>query len=150
MQDVEAIAHLLVSIQEIHVNARPDVFKPMSVNDALLDRVADQVDDPNAVTFVGQVNDVVIGYAYVVVAEKPETIFMWPQRYATIDQMGVAPDYRGLGYGELLMRRVIDFAQEFDIAKLLLDVWTFNEGAIDFYERLGFRISNHRMELMLD
>lgn len=148
MQDVEAIAHVLASIQEIHLAARPDVFKPVSLNHLLLDTVTEQVSNPSAVTFIGEVNNVVIGYAYVVIAERPETALVWSEQYAIVDQIGIAPDYRGLGYGELLMRRVIDFAQEHNLARVALGVWTFNEGAIDFYERFGFRIFMHRMELI--
>lgn len=150
MRDVEAIAHLLVSVQEIHVAARPDVFKPMVIDNFLLETVAGQIDDPDAVTFIGEVNGAVIGYVYVVVIERPESVFTWAQRYAYVNQISVLPGFRGLGYGELLMRRVIDFANEYDLLRLQLDVWAFNEGATDFYERLGFRISNHRMELRLD
>lgn len=150
MQDVHAIAHVMTSLQEIHVAARPDVFKSIVVDDDLLDYVGDQLNDSKAVTFIGEVNNVVIGYAYVVIHERPETAITWSQQLALVDQVGIVPAYRGLGYGELLMRRVIDFAREHGLARVALNVWTFNEGAIDFYERLGFRIFMHRMELAFD
>ncbi len=149
MQDVRSIAHLLVSIQEVHMAVRPDVYKPMTVDDLLLDVVASQVSNPDAVTFLGEVNGYAVGYAYVVVNERPETVFKWAERYVLIDQLGIVPQSRGLGYGELLVRRVLDFAQEFDLPRVALHVATFNEGAIDFYERIGFRITNHTMELHL-
>lgn len=149
VNDAEIIAALNVAIHDSHVQARPDVFKPMALTAELIDFTAGRLSDPDCVVFIGEVNDKAIGHVLVNLVRRPENVFTYAQTYAMVDQIGIEPEYRGLGYGELLMRRVVDFTQEHAIPQIRLSVWTFNEGAIDFYERLGFRIHMHQMELIL-
>lgn len=149
VHDAEIIAALNVAIHDSHVQARPDVFKPLAMTAELLDFTAGRLSDPDCVVFIGEVNNRAIGHALVMLVHRAENVFTYAQTYAIVDQIGIEPEYRGLGYGELLMRRVVDFAQEHRIPQVRLNVWTFNEGAIDFYERLGFRIYNHHMEIQV-
>ncbi|NJL55195.1 GNAT family N-acetyltransferase [bacterium] len=149
VQDAETVAALQVAIHDSHVQSRPDVFKPLAMTDELIDFTAERLSNPDCVVFIGEVSNRAIGHALVMLVRRPENVFTYEQVYALVDQIGIEPAYRGLGYGELLMRRVVDFAQEQRIPQVRLSVWTFNEGAIDFYERLGFRIHMHQMELLL-
>jgi ribosomal protein S18 acetylase RimI-like enzyme len=54
----------------------------------------------------------------------------------TIDDIFVHPEYRSLGLGEKLMRRIFDVAEETD-AFVSWTVQPENTKAIDFYKRLG-------------
>jgi N-acetylglutamate synthase-like GNAT family acetyltransferase len=52
--------------------------------------------------------------------------------------IGVAVPHRGKGYGEVLMRAVIDVACDRGLRELWLEVLTPNVPAIRLYEKLGF------------
>jgi GNAT superfamily N-acetyltransferase len=52
--------------------------------------------------------------------------------------IGVAVAHRGKGYGEALMRAVIQVARDRGLRELWLEVLTPNEPAIRLYEKLGF------------
>lgn len=52
--------------------------------------------------------------------------------------IGVAVPHRGKGYGEVLMRAVIDVARDRGLRELWLEVLTPNVAAIRLYEKLGF------------
>lgn len=58
---------------------------------------------------------------------------------AWIGGMGVAPDHRGRGYGERVMREAIASARARGARRLSLEVLEQNAPAIRVYERLGFR-----------
>jgi len=52
--------------------------------------------------------------------------------------MGISPAARGRGIGELLLRRVEDFASERGFRRLFLSTTPFLARAIRLYERFGF------------
>jgi len=52
--------------------------------------------------------------------------------------MGLAPAARGRGIGELLLKRVEEFASERGFARLFLSTTPFLHRAIRLYERYGF------------
>jgi GNAT superfamily N-acetyltransferase len=55
-----------------------------------------------------------------------------------IGGMGVVPDLRRRGIGELLLRDVLDAARGLGLRRVTLEVLEQNEGARRLYERLGF------------
>ena len=55
---------------------------------------------------------------------------------------------KGKGYGKLLMQEVKQIAKQKGISRIELNVWTFNEDAVKFYEKLGFE--TYRKHLRLD
>ena len=58
--------------------------------------------------------------------------------YGAIQNLGIAPEYRGQGLGEILLRRALAGFQEAGLRKVLLEVTAENLTAIRLYERLGF------------
>jgi len=58
---------------------------------------------------------------------------------ATLVGVGVLPEYRGKGIGRAMLEKMIDWVKkETKIERLQLTVYADNEGAIKFYEKLGF------------
>ena len=77
------------------------------------------------------VADEIVGHAQV--------RFDWRDGTGTLVRIGVAPERRGKGIAEAMLRPVIDDA--FGLAgpeRLELNVYDFNAAAIGLYERLGF------------
>ncbi|HEY7349752.1 MAG TPA: GNAT family N-acetyltransferase [Ktedonobacterales bacterium] len=54
--------------------------------------------------------------------------------------LGVAADYRGGGYGRILMERLIEEASLRKLREMWLEVFTQNTPAFQLYQSLGFRI----------
>ncbi|MUV85267.1 GNAT family N-acetyltransferase [Natronomonas sp. CBA1123] len=76
-----------------------------------------------------------VGYVFVL----PERLaFVWDA--AVVNELFVAPDYRGSGVAEALLEAAVGLATEQDLPldRLLLDVDPANERAYAFYEKLGF------------
>ena len=45
---------------------------------------------------------------------------------------------------------MVRFADEKDLAKIELDVWEFNDSAIEFYQAVGFRQTRRWMEYEIE
>ena len=58
---------------------------------------------------------------------------------ANLYQMWVAPNYRGLGAGQMLLKAVIDWARAANVCYLALGVTCGNNPAMRLYLRAGFK-----------
>ena len=61
---------------------------------------------------------------------------------AVILKLAVHPDHRREGIGEKLTKRCLDILIERQISMVELDVELIQRGAIELYEKLGFKIAN--------
>lgn len=78
--------------------------------------------------WVASVDDTIVGTVSVV--PKGESLY--------VRGMGIAPSARGQGLGELLLKRVEEFASERGFVRLCLSTTPFLHRAIRLYERYGF------------
>ena len=76
-----------------------------------------------------------VGYAFVL---PEEMTFIWDA--AVLNEIFLAPDYRGTGVADELMAAVLDHArsQDLPLDRMVLDVDEANDRARAFYERYGF------------
>lgn len=64
-----------------------------------------------------------------------------PDRVGSIQNVGVAPAYRGLGLGSVLLHGALSGFQQADQATVTLEVTARNTSAIRLYQRVGFEIT---------
>ncbi len=57
-----------------------------------------------------------------------------------LEDLYVTPNARGAGFGEAMLRRVAQIADERGCARLQWNVLDWNEAAIGFYQRLGAEV----------
>lgn len=148
--DAHILADLNRDVQQIHVEALPKLYKP--VGD--LKRVAADFQnrilaDPEWRTWIVLVGDEPAGYVCAKVTQRPEHEYVYAQEYIYIDQISVRPAFRGTGCGRALMDAVFDLARAKGISRVALDTLAFNTAAVAFYERLGFHMFKHTMEIEL-
>lgn len=55
-----------------------------------------------------------------------------------ITNVAVHPDFRRRGFGEALLRRLIDHANQTDAVRITLDVRVSNRAAVALYEKMNF------------
>ena len=61
-----------------------------------------------------------------------------------LERIYVLPEQQGYGYGQQLLQKAIDMAEEQQKAYIWLGVWEKNEKAIGFYQKNGFyRFGQH-------
>lgn len=65
---------------------------------------------------------------------------IWCGRYLEIDNLVVHENHRSSGIGSLLIRHLVDVAEEADCKVVVLDSYTSNHPSHRLYYRLGFEV----------
>ena len=121
-KDIPQLDKLLFEVHKIHSDIRPDLFTvgEKKYTDEELERII--VDEQKPVTNI-------------------KTLY--------IDDLCVDEDTRGMHIGTKLYNHVIDFARKSGCYNVTLNVWAGNDGAMKFYERIGFKVQKIGMETIL-
>lgn len=82
-------------------------------------------------------DDQIIGYATYFFG-----YYTWTGKSLYMDDLYVKPEFRGVGIGTRLIKRVIDLAKDSGCHKMRWQVSQWNVPAIDFYTSLGASIDN--------
>ncbi len=67
-----------------------------------------------------------------------------------IMNIAVLPDYQGLGYGKLMVKKIIDDARDKQASAITLEVRESNHRAQKLYEKLGFFCAGTRPHYYMD
>ena len=122
-----------------HQNGRPDVFSNIT-DESLKGKLLKDLDKFNIL--VALKDDEIVGYLAYEIKEKD---------YAKmhIDQLAVRSEFRGQGFGGLLIEAAKEKAIECNCRRIELDCWIFNESALNFYTNLGFENQRIMYEMKL-
>jgi GNAT superfamily N-acetyltransferase len=66
-------------------------------------------------------------------------IELFGTEYGEVKRMYVRPQFRGTGYGKLLLDYLADYARTQGVGLLRLETGIYQAAAIGLYERMGFR-----------
>lgn len=149
-KDIPAVEKLLNEVLEIHADIRPDIFiagaskytpeelKKMFADEKYLIYVA--VDD----------RDEVLGYAFCCKESRPFSHNMVQFTSLFIDDLCVDARARGMHVGQRLFEHVKQEARKLGCYEVTLNVWQGNDSAIAFYQKMGLKVQEMRMEYILD
>lgn len=143
--ELERVNELRKEVSELHASGRPDIFRPGFGGD-LRDRVYRAFEDEGSDVIVADCGGTVCGFAIVQRIDKPESAYMCARRICHIEEFGVDSEFRRRGVGSALIGFCRSEAARMGFGRISLDVWSFNESAMKFYESLGFRTSRSFME----
>ena len=148
--DIPRILELLVQVDMVHHNGRPDLFKgPATKYDAV--ELAGILKDEKAPVFVYVDDDGrVAGHAFCVHKQVVGDHVLTDVRTLYIDDICVDEAYRGKGVGRALYEHVLDYARNEHFYNVTLNVWSCNPGAVKFYESMGLVPQKICMEKVLD
>ena len=146
--DIPQILRLLVQVNMVHHNGRPDIFKgPVTKYDeAQLDALLQDVSRP---VFVCADGNTVLGYVFCVLHETADGPMLCGHKTLYVDDLCVEESARGKGIGRALMEHAAALAKERGCHSVTLNVWACNEGARRFYESLGMHEQRRTMEWLL-
>ncbi len=135
-KDIPAIMDLLVQVNMVHHNGRPDLFKGPTTK-YTADELREILKRTETPVFVC-VDDLdrVLGHGFCILQhsggqlmEELDTLY--------IDDICVSEDARGQGVGRALYEHILDYARGLGCYNVTLNVWSCNPGAMKFYEKLG-------------
>ncbi len=148
-KDIPRVLELLVQVDMVHHNGRPDLFKgPVTKYTAKeLEEIFAKEDAPVFVCV--DESDRVLGHAFTVHKQIVGNNVLTDVRTLYIDDICVDEAVRGLGVGKALYEHVVAYAREQGFYNVTLNVWACNPGAMKFYEAMGLKPQKIGMECIL-
>lgn len=148
-RDIPAIHRLLVQVNLVHAQERPDIFKAghPKYTDAQLEALI--LDDSRPIFVAADETDQVLGYAFCIFRQHVNDNLLTDIRTLYIDDLCVDEALRGRHVGRQLYEFVLQFARESGCYNVTLNVWSCNESAMRFYEACGLKPQKVGMEQIL-
>ncbi|MBR4334575.1 MAG: GNAT family N-acetyltransferase [Clostridia bacterium] len=145
-EELPRINVLRKQVNELHVAGRPDIFKP-GFSAELRDYLYTIWNDPKQEIVVDERDGAVCGFAVLNHIVKPENPFMLARDFLDIDEFCVDEACRRQGVAREMVDFIKSYAKEKGFAKIELNMWEFNQGALACYEALGFSTYRRYMEM---
>ena len=96
-----------------------------------------QLDEPDIIVLVADINGDVIGYSYSAVEGYDYMSLRGPA--GVLHDVIVDPDYRGRGVGKLLLEATLEALESSGVPRVVLTTAEQNDAAQRFFARVGFR-----------
>ena len=143
LQDYERVSKIMDQVQQLHVEWRPDVYKPASPL-ITMDMFEAILKDEN--WYVAEADGVVVGVLELMKrhVESPAQVM---KDVLFISTMAVDEKYRGKGSGHLFFEKVKRLKQEKGYDPIELQVNAKNRLAYEMYRKYGFTEKSINMEL---
>lgn len=135
--DFDAILPLQREIADLHVNGNPEEFRPGHLNFDR-ERFDSFLDTDGRMGLIAEDNGEAVGFAFMLIRDVKNHPVLLDCRQLYIDDICVRADRKRCGIGRMLFMECQKLADENDCATIILDVHSFNEDAIRFYEAMGF------------
>ena len=147
-KDIPGVLNMLVQIDLVHHNGRPDISKGPATkyNEWELEQL---IAAPETPVFVCVEGGQVLGHAFCIYKQEVDDNILTDIKTLYIDDICVDESMRGKHIGKMLYEHVLSYAKENDFYNITLNVWSCNPGAIKFYEALGFEVQKMGMEVIL-
>lgn len=137
--DLDDVLSLYAALHEPHRERYPELFNdPLPAHDrqALERDVASERDD--VLVLVAEAEGELVGFARVLLVQTPEGRPLRSRRFALVDDLVVASEYRRRGMAAELLAATEAWARSRDVESLEVTVWSFNDPAKELYRRRGF------------
>jgi ribosomal protein S18 acetylase RimI-like enzyme len=149
VEDSQLLAELNATVQRLHAENRPDIFKPPVLSDELVAWFETLLRESDSHIFIGELESEAVGYIVTKIIRRPDNPFTYAANVLYIDQISINTEHQGKGYGKRLLLAAYNLARSENINRIELGVLDFNIHAIEFYKRQGFRIYSERMAFEL-
>ena len=146
---MERIDALLMQVERIHHEGRPDLFRVgrKKYTDEELRKLIH--DDSRPILVAVDEKDGVMGYAFCIFQQYQNHNIMTDIKTLYIDDLCVDEAIRGRHIGKALYGSVLELAREQGCYNVTLNVWSCNEPARRFYEKMGLKPQKIGMEKIL-
>ena len=145
-KDIDDVLELLKEVNLVHHLGRPDLFKKATKYSK--DNLLEMINDDNNPIFVYEDNNHVVGHAFL------ETIIKGNRlvnniKTLYIDDICVKKEERNKGIASGLFDYIKKYAKDNGYYNIELNVWSFNDNAYKFYEKMGLKPQKVTMEKIL-
>ena len=145
---IPGILKLLLQVNQVHADGRPDLFKSGGIK-YTENEVAQKLARPEETIFVAEEDGAVLGYVFGVEERTEETTSVYAKKTLYIDDLCVDEVCRGKGVGKALYTFIRAYAKDAGYDRITLHVWECNPNAKKFYEAVGLKPMYAAMEAVL-
>ena len=145
-KDLIRVNELRKEVNDIHVEGRPDIFKA-GFGKEMQDFALILLNGENSNIIVAERDGEICGMACVDYVMKKETPYSLERRFYHVQEIAVDAKYRRQGVATELLDFMKKDALDRGFDRIELDVWSFNEEALQFYDEKGFKEFRRFVEL---
>ena len=135
--DLPELNKLLCQVLEVHHNGRPDLFKSGAKKYKDEELSAIIADDSRPIFVAVGDKGRAVGYAFCIHQQYVANNIMTDIKTLYIDDLCVDEAERGKHIGTALYEYVKEYAKANGYYNVTLNVWSCNESAMRFYEKMG-------------
>jgi GNAT superfamily N-acetyltransferase len=147
LRDYEELCALFDELDELHRQARPDMFQPFPPPARTREQVAHWLAQPESTVLVAQSEDGVVGLAVLLTRTPSGFAGAVPRKVIELDNLVVRADQRGRKVGRRLLAAAVEWSRQRRATHVEVAVHDFNRDAKRFYESFGFLPSIDRLVL---
>ncbi|MCD8131205.1 MAG: GNAT family N-acetyltransferase [Lachnospiraceae bacterium] len=144
-EELEAVNKIRKQVNEVHVKGCPDIFREDGW-EFIEPFVYTRFEEENSEVIAAAIEGEIVGFAVIQYIEKPESPYNKERKYCHIEEFGVDENHRRKGIAAAMIDFVKEAAKKRGFKRIELDMWEFNDGALSFYERAGFKTFRRFME----
>ena len=148
-RDIPGILRLLVQVNMVHHNIRPDLFNGPATKYTAEELEAIIADDNTPVFVCADEAGQVLGHSFCVFQQHVGHNILTDVKTLYIDDLCVDEAVWGQRIGHALYEYILDFARQSGCYNVTLNVWAGNDSALAFYQRQGLRMQKYGMEKIL-
>ena len=147
--DIPRMGELLLQVCRVHHQGRPDLFRGGGRKYSDMELLELLKDERRPSLVAVDESDRVLGYAFCICQTSQGNPAMRDMTTLYLDDLCVDEACRGQQVGRALYEAVLGLARSMGCYNLTLNVWSCNESAMRFYEKLGLKPQKVGMEVIL-
>ncbi|MFD0035777.1 N-acetyltransferase family protein [Streptomyces sp. NPDC055059] len=145
--DIDAMVRLNGMVQRLHAQHRPDLFVDEPSQAGMTERFRGWLRDEAATLLVAASDGgEVVGYTFCRVETREASVITLPAAVVSMEHLAVDPASARSGVGAALVEAVREVGRRAGCRRLVASVWELNAAARPFYEAVGLRPMQVRMD----
>ncbi|PWI34212.1 N-acetyltransferase [Vibrio albus] len=145
--DLDELNDMMFALHDYHHKSCPEHFKTAEEIEQEKS-IARYLDIPECLVYVAVEEKRVIGFITGHFCELVSTVSK-PVEMGSIDELYVLPEKRNSDIAGKLFRKLEQTFDDYGVQQIFVEVWDFNQGAVHFYNKMGFNQHIHWMRKSL-
>ena len=148
-EDYPAVALLSGQVHRLPQEARGDIFVPAD-SSYTEGEYRELLSAPGTAALLALEGEEPVGYAVLELYGTHNRRILRQRLICSIEDFCIHENWKRRGYGRMLFEAVEALARRSGADSLELTVWEFNRDALGFYQAMGMRDKNRRLEKKLE
>jgi ribosomal protein S18 acetylase RimI-like enzyme len=148
--DYEQLCDLEAELDSLHIGNLPQLFQSYAGRSREKAFFFSPPGDFQVATFVAEQKSRLLGFVCLGTRVSAPIPLLVPRKFAVVDSLYVTPAARRLGIVARLISMAEDWSKHIGCSAIELNVYAFNQSALEFYHAVGFEDLSHKLIRTLD